>query len=375
MPSANTSLTMAMPSFRSLNTYLAQPLGIVTTRSVNQLPGILTQISFIDLFSNKSRQPYDEMADTDGGRTYNEAMIYRLLRTEEKNYLMIYWLDYFQHLRKSEQHSMLEGILDKHPNISKFLRAHLIEWLANACNQLDKEDNTLLFTAVNIMDRFYKHTLKPQPSEEVQLTGLTGLFITSKYFEIMPIHMEQLINQMCYQKYNQTQFLDRETEIITLLTSEIDQPTHFDFVLMYFKMLRLYLQVLKGPLSKNCLNYYLNSENIACDYCKMMLADVALMSVRPSILGATAVLFGLKTGFHQLEAEFLKKSNQKHQKIFIDPLLISEIQFINHSWREISLTLLKEISDFSQIEAFMKEVSERASCISHKWGKKLNTLF
>lgn len=42
------------------------------------------------------------MADTDGGRTYNEAMIYRLLRTEEKNYLMIYWLDYFQHLRKSE---------------------------------------------------------------------------------------------------------------------------------------------------------------------------------------------------------------------------------------------------------------------------------
>lgn len=107
------------------------------------------------------------------------------------------------------------------------------------------------------MDRFYKHSLKSQPSEEVQLTGLTALFITSKYFEIMPIHMEQLINQMCYQKYNQTQFLNRETAIITLLTSEIDQPTHFDFVLMYFKMLRLYLQVLKGPLSKNCLNYYL----------------------------------------------------------------------------------------------------------------------
>lgn len=78
-----------------------------------------------------------------------------------------------------------------------------------------------------------------------------------------------------------------------------------------------------------------------------MLADVALMSVRPSILGATAVLFGFTSAYHHLESEYQRKQNKTQQKMSIDPVLISEIKFINNSWREIALTLLKEISDFS----------------------------
>jgi TorA maturation chaperone TorD len=53
------------------------------------------------------------------------------------------------------------GILNSHPAVSHFLRAHLINWLVNVCEVLKKEDATLPFVAVNMMDRFYKLTKDP----------------------------------------------------------------------------------------------------------------------------------------------------------------------------------------------------------------------
>ena len=114
-------------------------------------------MTFIDIFS-KIRPLYDEQKDTKGGKDYDSNLIYRLLRTEDKNFLSVYWLDYFANLRKIETHSMLDGILDSHPNITRFLRAHLIDWLTHACEVLPKEDCTLPFVAVSMMDRFYKAT-------------------------------------------------------------------------------------------------------------------------------------------------------------------------------------------------------------------------
>lgn len=153
--------------------------------------------TFIEVFS-RYRKPFDEAAATAGGTKYDDNLIYRLLRTEEKNYLSAYCFDYFHNMRRQERASMLEGILDGHPEISKFLRAHLVNWLMHVCEVLSKEDTTLPFVAVSMMDRFYKLTKTAEPAKDVQLTGLTGLFIASKYFEITPIFLDQLIKEMCY---------------------------------------------------------------------------------------------------------------------------------------------------------------------------------
>ncbi len=107
------------------------------------------------------------------------------MRTEEKNYLQAYWLDYFHNMRKAEQKSMLTGILDRHPLCSKYLRAHLIDWLLHVCDVLTKDDQTVAYVAVSLMDRYFKETpLANMDQAQVQLTGLTGLFMASKYFEI-----------------------------------------------------------------------------------------------------------------------------------------------------------------------------------------------
>ena len=100
----------------------------------------------------------DKVKASTKGTKLDSNLIYRLLRTEEKNFLSSYWLDYFHHLRKSEPRSMLSGILDKHPQCSKYLRAHLIDWLMHVCDVLTKDDLTVPFVAVSLMDRYFKES-------------------------------------------------------------------------------------------------------------------------------------------------------------------------------------------------------------------------
>ena len=55
---------------------------------------------------------------------------------------------------------MVSGVLENHPQLTKFLRAHLVDWLMHVCNVLPKDDQTLPFVAINIMDRYFRHTSK-----------------------------------------------------------------------------------------------------------------------------------------------------------------------------------------------------------------------
>ena len=49
---------------------------------------------------------------------------------------------------------MIENCLDNHPSISKFLRAHMINWIFHVCKVLKKEDKSLPFCCINLMDRY-----------------------------------------------------------------------------------------------------------------------------------------------------------------------------------------------------------------------------
>ena len=81
------------------------------------------------------------------------------MRTEERNFLHEYWYEYFDNLRKKESHSMVSKVLDRHDSvITRYLRAHLVDWLMHVCEVLPKEDFTLPFIAVNMSDRFFMNT-------------------------------------------------------------------------------------------------------------------------------------------------------------------------------------------------------------------------
>ena len=101
-----------------------------------------------------------------------------------------------------------------------------------------------------------------------------------------------MVEDMCFKKYKQSEFLKRESQIVGALECEIDAPHVLEFLLLYFKLIRLYVQQTQG-ISKETSNYIKDSEEIAIAYCRITLVDIVLISVKPSIIAATAVIFGL----------------------------------------------------------------------------------
>lgn len=75
--------------------------------------------------------------------------------------------------------------------------------------------------------------------------------MVSKYFEIQPIFLDQLVNDMAYRKYSAKQFLEKETQLMSLLACDIDPPNHFDFTLLYFKYIKMLLMGYKSQITKS----------------------------------------------------------------------------------------------------------------------------
>lgn len=93
-----------------------------------------------------------------------------------------------------------------------------------------------------------------------------------------------------------------------------------------------------------------------------------LVSVKPSIISATAVIFGLFSAYRM--QTLVKKKGEKTTELFGD----FEIKTVSFAWNEISQKLFDEASS-NELEEFMKEISERLSYINHKYGRRLEHIF
>lgn len=49
-----------------------------------------------------------------------------------------------------------------------------------------------------------------------------------------------MTEEMCFQRYTDEQFLERETDIITTLNMEIDSPHILEYLLLYYKLIKFY---------------------------------------------------------------------------------------------------------------------------------------
>lgn len=120
----------------------------------------------------------------------------------------------------------------------------------------------------------------------------------SKFFEIEPINLKQIVHDMCFEKYTDEQIVKRETEIADIMGCELDAPHHLEFVAYYYKLIRVYIQeVLPVPVSNEMCSDIRHCENISKQYSKLLLTDVALSNQRPSLVAATVVRFGLLSGY------------------------------------------------------------------------------
>lgn len=89
----------------------------------------------------------------------------------------------------------------------------MIDWLFEVGTKLNVDDKTVLFQAINLMDRFYDQSKETHAAKDLQLTAVTALFLASKNLEVDPLDLSTCVKSLCFNKFSRHQFLDKEAQI------------------------------------------------------------------------------------------------------------------------------------------------------------------
>lgn len=149
------------------------------------------------------------------------------------------------------------------PNINEKMRSILIDWLVEVHMKFKLVPETLFLT-VHLIDRFLERQAIAR--SKLQLLGVSCLLIASKYEEIYPPQIHELV-YICDNAYSRADIIKMETQILKTLEYQITQPSAHTFLVRYLKaahadkqMTQLACYLLDGTLLSYNLLHYLPSQ-------------------------------------------------------------------------------------------------------------------
>jgi len=138
---------------------------------------------------------------------------------------------YEYHRSKERDTSPSPSYMDKHISINSRMREILIDWLVDVHLHFKMVKETL-YLCVNVIDRFLeRETIN---HKELQLVGVTALLLASKYEEIFPVSLSNLV-RICDGAYNDRDILAMEVSILRTLKYNMTVPSAHVFLVRYLK--------------------------------------------------------------------------------------------------------------------------------------------
>lgn len=166
--------------------------------------------------------------------------------------------------REMEQETSVKPIYMEYQSyITKEMRSVLIDWLVEVQLKFKLTPDTLYLT-VNIIDRFLKENEVIR--QNFQLVGATCILIASKYEEIHPVKLRNLV-YICNGSYSKEKILNMESKILNAMNFRITAPTAHSFSLLFMDvanadktMFLLSSYILEGTLQSYTLLHYYPSQ-------------------------------------------------------------------------------------------------------------------
>jgi hypothetical protein len=175
-----------------------------------------------------------------------------------------YVQDMYHHFRAKEQSTSVRPVyMENQSHINERMRSILVDWLVEVHLKFKLVPETLYLT-INIIDRFLDRGEVTRP--KLQLVGVTALLIASKYEEIYPPELRDLV-YICDHAYRKEQILQMEETILKTLEYKITIPSAHAFLVRYLKaahadrkIVQLSCYILDGTLQSYNLLHYLPSQ-------------------------------------------------------------------------------------------------------------------
>lgn len=200
--------------------------------------------------------------------------------------------DMYEHFRSIEGYKSVRPVfMESQPHINERMRSILVDWLVEVHLKFKLVPETLYLT-INLIDRYLERKEVSRP--KLQLIGVTSLLIASKYEEIYPPELRDLV-YICDRAYTRSevslhfcltlfvvvtnlltaysppsqtkQIIEMEENVLKTLEYQITIPSAHAFLVRYLKaahadkrIVQISCYVLDGTLQSYNLLHYLPSQ-------------------------------------------------------------------------------------------------------------------
>eukprot|EP00586_Coscinodiscus_wailesii_P000723 CAMPEP_0172485916 /NCGR_PEP_ID=MMETSP1066-20121228/14195_1 /TAXON_ID=671091 /ORGANISM="Coscinodiscus wailesii, Strain CCMP2513" /LENGTH=395 /DNA_ID=CAMNT_0013251495 /DNA_START=220 /DNA_END=1407 /DNA_ORIENTATION=+ len=188
-----------------------------------------------------------------------------------------YVQDMYDHFREKEASTVVvPRYMENQPHINERMRSILVNWLVEVHLKFKLVPETLYLT-IKLIDRYLEKREVTRP--KLQLVGVTCLLLASKYEEIYPPALRDLV-YICDSAYSKKEILDMEEHVIKTLEYRVTFPSAHLFLVRFLKaahadkkMVQLACYILDGTLKSYSLLKYQPSQ----------LAAAAILIARNSV--------------------------------------------------------------------------------------------
>lgn len=164
-----------------------------------------------------------------------KAGIIDIDKDDGDNILLVaeYVNDIYRYLNQLEdQQSLREDFLSDQLEVTSRMRGILIDWISEVQVQFHLLDETFQL-AVGLIDR-YLQIVKTTKRKQLQLVGVTALFIAVKYEELFPPAICDFV-YITDEAYTSKDIFDMEREMFQMLDFSLSRPLPIHFLRRYSK--------------------------------------------------------------------------------------------------------------------------------------------
>lgn len=142
----------------------------------------------------------------------------------------IYSQEIFSFLESTEEDFQVSNdYFSLHTEINHTSRAFLIDWLVTIHGKFRMHQETL-YLAVNLADRYMAKRIVNK--KQLQLVGVTAIFIAAKYEEIYPPNLRDFI-RTTDEAYSKQNLIKMEIDMLKVIDFQITFPTAWRFLEKY----------------------------------------------------------------------------------------------------------------------------------------------